>query len=275
MNTYGFQSIHGRGLAVATGVKGLRPYLDVWVVTGDGDGLSIGGNHFFHTLRKNINIKILLFNNRIYGLTKGQYSPTSEFGKKTKSSPAGSIDYPVNTTSFALGAESTFVARTSASDPVHMGKVLEQAGRHKGVSMVEILQNCVIFNDAAFEAVDDRQVRSDNVLFLEEGKPLIFGKELNKGIRMLGGNPEVITFDPKSPPADLLVHNPKHEQSAYAFLLSRMDLPEFPVPMGIFRSVEKPTLDFLLHAQVEKAKKAQGEGELKKIFEAGETWTIA
>ncbi len=275
MNTYGFHGIHGRAPAIASGVKGFRPDLNVWLVTGDGDGLSIGGNHLLHTLRKNLDVKILLFNNKIYGLTKGQYSPTSEFGKKTKSTPSGSIDYPVNPISFALGAETSFAARTTASDPVHMGMVLDKAARHKGAAFVEIFQNCVIFNDEAFHDTTDRQMRSDNVLFLEEGKPLIFGKEKNKGIRMRNCDPEVVTFDPASPPSDLLIHEPKHAESTYAFLLTRLDLPTFPIPMGVFRSIEKPTLDYLLHAQVEKAKKAQGEGNLAALLKSGETWTIS
>ena len=194
VNTYGFHTIHGRTPAIATGVKTYRPDMSVWVVTGDGDGLSIGGNHLLHALRRNIDLKILLFNNRIYGLTKGQYSPTSELGKKTKSTPAGSVDYPLNPLSFALGVGATFVARTIDSDTTHLGQILERAGRHKGSSFIEIFQNCVIFNDDAFKDVTDRQVRTENSLVLEQGKPLIFGKDRNKGIRLNGLRPEIVTL---------------------------------------------------------------------------------
>jgi 2-oxoglutarate/2-oxoacid ferredoxin oxidoreductase subunit beta len=274
VNTYGFHTIHGRAPAIATGVKTYRPDLSVWVVTGDGDGLSIGGNHLMHALRRNVDLKILLFNNRIYGLTKGQYSPTSEFGKRTKSTPAGSIDYPLHPLSFAIGVGATFIARTIDSDTNHLAWTLDQAGRHKGASFVEIFQNCVIFNDDAFKDVTDRTVRPDNSVLLEHGKPLIFGKERNKGIRMNGFKPEVVTLGEGVSEKDILVHDAKNADPSYAFLLANMELPELPVPIGIFRSVEKPTYEDLLHTQVAKAKQAQGEGDLRKILFDTETWTV-
>src|SRR3989338_3939747 len=219
VNTYGFHSIHGRATAIASGIKAHRPDLSVWVITGDGDALSIGGNHLLHALRRNIDIKILLFNNRIYGLTKGQYSPTSEFGKKTKSSPAGTIDYPVNPISFALSVGATFVARTIDNDIKHMATTLDQAGRHKGSAFVEIFQNCVIFNDDAFKDVTDREVRSEHMISLEHGKPLLFGKERNKGIHLNGLHPEIVTLGAGGiTERDLLIHDEKAADSSYAFL---------------------------------------------------------
>ena len=275
VNAYGFHTIHGRAPAIATGVKAYRPELQVWVVTGDGDGLSIGGNHLLHALRRNIDLKILLFNNRIYGLTKGQYSPTSEMGKKTKSSPVGTIDYPLNPISFALGAEATFVARTVDTDTQHMGQILLQAGRHKGTAYVEILQNCVIFNDEAFKEVTDREVRSDTNLVLENGKPLIFGKQRNKGIRARGFHPEVVTIGEGGiTEQDLVVHNEKNPDSSYAFMLSRLQLPEYPVPIGVFRAIERPTYDGMMEEQVRSSEKSMGPGTLKDLLNAGETWTV-
>ena len=274
METYGFHSIHGRAPAIATGLKVHRPELSVWVITGDGDGLSIGGNHLIHALRRNVDIKILLFNNRIYGLTKGQYSPTSEYGKKTKSTPYGSVDYPLNPMSLALGSEATFVARTYDTDVKHMSEVLQAAGKHRGAAFVEIYQNCVIFNDKAFSAVDDKAVRENHSLKLSEGRPLIFGKEGNKGIRLRGLEPEVLEFDPKKPPADLLIHSPRQLGSTYAEFLARMAPPRFPIPMGVFRAVERPTYDRLVNDQVEAAMAAQGPGDLEQLWNSGDTWTV-
>src|SRR3989338_4856391 len=253
VNTYGFHSIHGRAEAVAPGIKAHRPDLSVWVITGDGDALSIGGNHLLHALRRNIDMKILLFNNRIYGLTKGQSSPPSEFGKKTKSSPAGSIDYPVNPISFALGAEATFVARTIDTDQQHLGQVLLQAARHPGSSFVEIFQNCVIFNDEAFKDVTERTVRPEHSLLLEHGKPLIFGKERNKGIRLHGMSPEIVTLGENGiTEKDLVVHDENSADPTYAFMLSRMEFPEFPIPLGVYRAVKKPAYESLMVDQINK-----------------------
>jgi len=274
VETYGFHTIHGRAPAIATGVKTYRPELSVWVVTGDGDGLSIGGNHLLHALRRNVDLKILLFNNRIYGLTKGQYSPTSEFGKKTKSTPWGSIDYPIDAVSFALSAGATFVARTIDSDTTHLASTLERAGRHRGSAFVEIYQNCVIFNDDAFKEVTDRQTRSDQSLVLQHGKPLIFGKEKNKGIRLKGIDLEVVELGKGISESDLVIHDETREDPSYAFLLSRMEFPRFPVPLGVFRAVEKPTYDRLFHDQIKAAKEKMGEGDLKQILFSGETWTV-
>ncbi|MDL1870936.1 2-oxoacid:ferredoxin oxidoreductase subunit beta [Deltaproteobacteria bacterium PRO3] len=275
METYGFHTIHGRAPAVATGLKVYRPELSVWVITGDGDGLSIGGNHLIHALRRNVDLKILLFNNRIYGLTKGQYSPTSEYGKKTKSTPFGSVDYPLNPMSLALGSEATFVARTHDTDVKHMAEIFQAAGEHRGSAFVEIYQNCVIFNDNAFQAIDDKQTRDDTALTLVAGQPLIFGKDRNKGIRLKGLEPEVVDFDPKSPPKDLLVHDPHLENPTYAEFLARMDLPRFPVPMGVFRAIRRPTYDQLVNEQATAAEAKQGRGDLEKLWNSGDTWTVA
>lgn len=274
VNTYGFHGIHGRAPSIASGIKIYRPDLSVWVITGDGDALSIGGNHLMHTLRRNVGLKILLFNNRIYGLTKGQYSPTSEFGKKTKSSPQGTVDYPFNPISFAIGVGAAFVARTTDNDTVHLAATIDRAGRYNGSAFVEVFQNCVIFNDDAFKDVTDRQVRSDNMVVLEHGKPLIFGKERNKGIRLNGYSLEVVTLGNGISESDLLVHDENAADPSLAFLLSNMNPPDFPVPVGIFRSVEKPTYEHLLHDQIALAKKTQGEGNLKKLLFSGETWTV-
>ncbi len=274
INTYGFHTIHGRAPAIATGIKAYRPELSVWVVTGDGDGLSIGGNHLLHALRRNVDLKILLFNNRIYGLTKGQYSPTSELGKKTKSPPAGSIDYPLNPISFAISSGATFVARTIDTDTAHLAATMERAGRHKGSSFVEIFQNCVIYNDEAFKEVTDRVIRPEHSLILEQGKPLIFGKERNKGIRIKGFHPEVVTLGEGVSESDLLIHDEKNLDPSYSFLLSSLDLPDFPAPLGVFRAIEKPTYEEMLWKQIDKAKETMGEGDLKKILFAGETWTV-
>jgi 2-oxoglutarate ferredoxin oxidoreductase subunit beta len=274
METFGFHSIHGRAPAIATGLKSCRPDLSVWVITGDGDALSIGGNHLIHALRRNVDIKIILFNNRIYGLTKGQYSPTSEYGKKTKSTPLGSIDYPLNPITLALGAEATFVARTHDTDIKHMTEVLKIAGEHHGTAFVEIYQNCVIFNDNAFTEVSDKQSRDDRSIKLVEGEPLIFGKEKNKGIRLKGLNPEIVEFDPAAPPKDLVVHQSGTDNMAYAHMLSRMDVPEFPVPLGVFRAVEKPTYDELLEAQIKTTIEKSGPGNLEKLLNSGDTWTV-
>jgi len=274
METFGFHSIHGRAPAIATGLKSHRPDLSVWVITGDGDALSIGGNHLIHALRRNVDVKIVLFNNRIYGLTKGQYSPTSEYGKKTKSTPMGSVDYPLNPITLALGAEATFVARTHDTDIKHMTETLKAAGAHKGTAFVEIYQNCVIFNDNAFKEVSDKQSRDDLSIKLTEGQPLIFGKDKNKGIRLKGMKPEVVEFDPNSPPEDLLIHQPGLHEMAYPLLLSRMEAPEMPVPLGIFRSVQKPTYDELLEAQVKTSIEKSGGGDIQALLDSGDTWTV-
>jgi len=273
MNTYGMHTIHGRAPTFATGLKLARPDLNIWLVTGDGDGLSIGGNHFLHIIRRNVDVKILLFNNRIYGLTKGQYSPTSEKGKITKSTPLGAPDSPVRPVSVAIAAEASFAARAIDRDVKHLEYVLERAAKHVGTAFVEIYQNCNIFNDGAFDYATDKETKSETTLYLEHGKPLIFGKNNDKGIRLNGLRPEVV--DLKTVPIDdLLVHDEKGP-SSLAFLLSRMRQPDFPEPLGVFRAVEQERYVDLVRQQIEKAKAARGEGDIQKLIDGPETWTVA
>jgi 2-oxoglutarate ferredoxin oxidoreductase subunit beta len=274
MNTYGFHSIHGRATSIASGVKLAQPDLSVWVVTGDGDGMSIGGNHLIHLLRRNIDIKVLLFNNQIYGLTKGQYSPTSEKGKITKSTPFGSLDYPFNPISLALGASATFAARTLDRDQKHLQSILKRAAEHKGTSFIEIYQNCSVFNDGTFSLFTDKETKDDNVVFLEHGKPLVFGKEKDKGIRLNGFTPEIVSLkDGKYSVNDLLVHNEK--DTTLSFILADMTYhPTMPRPVGVFLSIERPTYESEMQRQIEYSIKKQGEGKIEELFKSGETWTI-
>ena len=275
MNTYGFHSIHGRAPAIATGIKAANPDLSVWVITGDGDALSIGGNHFMHVLRRNLDINYILFNNRIYGLTKGQYSPTSVFGQRTKSTPMGVIDYPVNPLSLAIASEATFVARSIDIDVKHLGAMVEAAAKHKGVSFLEVYQNCNIFNDGAFDYFAERSVRSDRVLYLEHGKPMLFGKDPNRGIRMNGAHPEVVTLGENGiTEADILVHDIHLQDPSVAFMLARMEQPDFPQPVGVFRSVERPSYDELMAEQIESAIAKSGPGDLEKLIYTGDMWTV-
>jgi len=274
MNTYGFHTIHGRAPAIATGLKCARPDLTVWVVTGDGDGLSIGGNHLIHCLRRNVDLNILLVNNKIYGLTKGQYSPTSEMGKITKSTPYGSIDYPIHPACIAIAAEATFIARTVDSDPRHMGQTLAKAAAHKGISFVEIYQNCIIFNKDTFQDVTGREHREDRTLYLEHGKPLIFGKEKNKGIRLNGFKTEIVDLSDGKEHQDLLIHNENDPSPNYAYLLTQMEYPEMPVPFGVFRSIEKPTYDEMMEEQVKAVIEKKGLGKLEEILYTEDTWKV-
>jgi 2-oxoglutarate ferredoxin oxidoreductase subunit beta len=275
MNTYGFHSIHGRAPAVATGIKAANPELSVWVVTGDGDALSIGGNHFMHAIRRNLDMNVILFNNRIYGLTKGQYSPTSELGKRTKSTPMGVIDYPLNPLSVAIASEATFVARSLDLDVKHLGATVQAAARHKGVSFIEVYQNCNIFNDGAFEYFTERSVRTDHMIYLEHGQPMIFGKERNRGIRMNGAHPEVVEIGVNGVTVDdLLVHDIHLKDPSVAFMLARMEYPDFPQPVGIFRAVERDTYEDMMEAQIEAAVAKQGAGSLEKLINSGETWVV-
>jgi 2-oxoglutarate/2-oxoacid ferredoxin oxidoreductase subunit beta len=275
MNTYGFHSIHGRAPAIATGIKCANPELSVWVITGDGDALSIGGNHFIHAIRRNLDLNYILFNNRIYGLTKGQYSPTSEFGKRTKSTPSGTIDYPINPLSLAIASESTFVARSIDIDVKHLGVMVEAAARHKGISFIEVYQNCNIFNDHAFEYFTERSVRPDRVLYLEHGKPMVFGKERNKGIRMNGAHPEIVTIGENGiTENDLLVHDIYLKDPSVAFMLARMEQPEFPQPVGIFRAIERPTYEEMMEDQIAAAVAKSGPGSLEKLINSGDTWVV-
>jgi 2-oxoglutarate ferredoxin oxidoreductase subunit beta len=273
MNTYGFHSIHGRAPTLATGLKLARPDLNIWMVTGDGDALSIGGNHFLHIIRRNVDVKILLFNNRIYGLTKGQYSPTSELGKKTKSSPMGAPDYPVRPISIAIAAEATFAARAIDIDVKHLEYVLERAARHVGTAVVEIYQNCNIFNDGAFSYATDRATKADNVVYLEHGKPLVFGKDNAKGIRLNGWSPEVV--DTAGGTDGLLVHDEKAPEPSLPFMLSRMRHPEFPEPLGVFRAVEHDRYVNLVRNQNRLAIEKQGAGDIQQLITGDETWTVS
>lgn len=275
VNTYGMHSIHGRAPAIATGLKSVRPDLKVWVITGDGDALSIGGNHFMHAIRRNVDINIVLFNNRIYGLTKGQYSPTSPLGKVTKSTPMGSIDNPLHPISIAIGCEATFVARSIDVNIKHLGMVMQRAAEHKGVSFIEVYQNCNVFNDGAWSYATDRQSKADTLVELEHGKPLIFGKDRDKGIRLNGLDPEVVELGKGITEDDLLFHDEKSPEPSLAYLLSRMRHPEFPEPIGVFRDVDHPCYDHELDAQVKNAAEKKGEGDLAKLFHSGDTWTVS
>jgi 2-oxoglutarate ferredoxin oxidoreductase subunit beta len=274
MNTYGFHTIHGRATAIATGVKCARPDLSVWVMTGDGDGLSIGGNHMLHILRRNVDVKIVLFNNRIYGLTKGQLSPTSELGKITKSTPFGSIEHPINPVSFAIAAEATFVARAIDTDTVHLQEIFKRAAMHRGVAFVEVLQNCNIFNDGAWDNLKDRELKSDRLIELKHDQPLIFGKNRDKGIRLNGYKLEVVSLGKGVAESDLLAYDETDSDSSLAFLLSREGRPSFPVPVGVFRDVTLPTYDELLGQQIDQAQAKKGKGSLKDLIYGGMRWTV-
>ncbi len=274
MNTYGIHSIHGRAPTLATGLNCADPSLSIWVVTGDGDGLSIGGNHLLHVLRRNVDVKILLFNNRIYGLTKGQYSPTSLPGHKTKSSPMGSIEQSFNPIAVALGAEATFVARSVDVHTKHLSETLRQAAAHKGTAFVEIYQNCLIFNKTAWDHLTEPDVRDDNVLALEDGKPMVFGKNRDKGIRLRGLEPEVVQLGNGVTEDDLLIHHQHAASPNLAAILSRMEPPDFPVPLGVIRSIQKPTYAELLLGQVQEAIDQRGIGDLNRLYRAADTWTV-
>jgi 2-oxoglutarate ferredoxin oxidoreductase subunit beta len=276
MNTYGVHSIHGRAPAIATGLAVTRPDLSVWVITGDGDALSIGGNHLIHALRRNVNLKILLFNNRIYGLTKGQYSPTSEQGKITKSTPQGSLDYSFNPVSVALGAEATFVARTIDSDRQHLSGVLAAAAAHEGTALVEIYQNCNIFNDNAWEPLKDNDVREENLMRLVHGEPIVFGAQQEKCVvRAPDGHLHVAPVADVDPAA-ILIHDAHAEDPGLAFGLSRLSDAHTlsNTPIGVFRDVAKPSYDRLVREQVEAAT-AQGPGDLGQLLRGSDTWTIS
>ena len=268
METYGIHSIHGRAPAIATGLSVSRPDLFVWVVTGDGDALSIGGNHLIHALRRNVNIKILLFNNEIYGLTKGQYSPTSPRGKVTKSTPMGSVDWPFNPISLAIGAEATFVARAIDTDRAQLTEVLRAAAAHKGSAFVEIFQNCNIFNDHAFDFVREDK---ENRIYLQHGQPVRFGSDGERGVRLRGdGSAEVFDGD-----GDALVWDAHHPEASPAFALSRLSRDTVgATPIGVFRDVERPIYDELMVEQLDAARE-QKQGELAALLAGGDTWTIS
>ena len=280
MNTFGFHTIHGRAPTFATGLRLANPDLQVWVVTGDGDGLSIGGNHLLHVLRRNVDLKVLLFNNEIYGLTKGQYSPASRVGTSSKTSPGGSFETPIRPLSIALASEATFVARTVDVDVQHLVSTLQKAAAHKGSAFVEIYQNCVIFNDDVYKYATDKAVKADNLLYLEHGKPMMFGKDKSKGIRLNGLTPEVVTVGRDCPLDDILVHDETAENPALAYLLSRFAhdarTPNaFPEPVGVFRTVTKPTFEQQLDARVNDAIAKRGPGQIADLFKAEDVWTVS
>ena len=273
MDTFGFHTIHGRAPAIASGVKLANPDLSVWVVTGDGDGLSIGGNHTIHLLRRNLDINVMLFNNRIYGLTKGQYSPTSEVGKITKSTPMGSLDRPFNPLTLALGSGATFVSRTIDKETKHMQSMIMRSHGHKGTSFMEIYQNCKIFNDGAFSNQTDREQKADTVLILENGEPMLFGSDKNKGIRLDGNTPKVVELGDKWSMDDVLVH----DESDYviASLLSNMTYQsEFPDPIGVLYAVESDTYEDTMVAQINQAVKKKSKGTVQDLLNSGDTWVV-
>ena len=277
MNTYGMHSIHGRAPAIATGLAVSRPDLSIWVITGDGDALSIGGNHLIHALRRNVNLKILLFNNRIYGLTKGQYSPTSEQGKITKSTPEGSLDYAFNPVSLALGAEATFVARTLDSDRKHMTEVLRAAANHEGTALVEIYQNCNIFNDGAWEPLKDSDSRDDVMMRLEHGQPIRFGKDLEKGvIRTPDGHIAVALVAEVGEDA-VIRHDAHAKDPGLAFALSRLANPRTleNTPIGVFRDIERPSYDRLVREQLDQVVASKGAGDLQALLTGNDTWAVS
>ena len=277
MNTYGMHSIHGRATAIASGLKASRPELSVWIVAGDGDSMSIGGNHTIHLLRRNLNVNFLVFNNQIYGLTKGQYSPTSEVNKVTKSSPQGSIDHPFNPAALALGADATFVGRTMDRDPKHMQTMIARAEKHQGTSFLEIYQNCNIFNDGAFEVFTEKSTKQVHGLYLEQGKPLTFGANGEKGIRFDGMRPEVVEIGTKYSADDMWIHDEKDFYKAQ--ILTRLfDNPSevgavFPRPFGVFYTNDRPCYEEMMSLQIQEAL-AKGAGDLDKLIRGKETWEI-
>ena len=277
MNTYGMHSIHGRATAVASGLKASRPELSIWIVTGDGDSLSIGGNHTIHLLRRNFDVNVLLFNNQIYGLTKGQYSPTSEENKVTKSTPLGSIDHPFNPLALAMGADATFIARSMDRDPKHLQAMILRAQEHKGTSFLEIYQNCNIFNDGAFEIFTEKSSKAEQALFLENGQPLIFGAQKNKGIKLDGLRPVIVDINESTSVDELWIHD---ESDIYkAQILIRMfDDPNtaghFPRPFGVFYKTSRACYEDVMQMQIDEVQSLKGMGDLDKILKGRETWTI-
>ena len=271
MGTYGFHTIHGRPLPIATGLKLANPELAVWVVTGDGDGISIGGNHFIHALRRNADLNILLFNNRIYGLTKGQYSPTSEKGMINKTAPYGTIENPADPTSLAVECGATFIAQIAASYVKDLVSILVQAYEHKGTSFVHIYQNCYIYNNGVFDGFTDRKIRDDNNIKIEHGKPLVFGKNLNKGLVMGYGKFEIVEFEAGSVPDNVVVYD--ETNSLLIRMISDMRFPEYPVPMGIIKRVSKPSFEESISSQIESAK-SKFPPNLEKLISSGETWEV-
>ena len=277
MNTFGMHSIHGRATAIASGLKATRPELSVWIVTGDGDGLSIGGNHTIHLLRRNFDVNILLFNNQIYGLTKGQYSPTSEENKVTKSTPFGSIDHPFNPLALAMGADASFIARTMDRDPKHLQQMLLRSNAHHGASFLEIYQNCNIFNDGAFEVFTEKGSKMEECLFLEQGQPLLFGANKDKGIKLDGYKPQIVNMADGHSPEDLWIHDEKDffkAQILTRFFDNPAAASHYPRPFGVFYATERPTYEEAMKLQLEDAIATKGKGNLDKLLEGRETWVI-
>jgi len=275
MNTYGFHTIHGRGPAVATGIKLANPKLSVWEVQGDGDALAIGGNHFIHALRRNIDINILLFNNEIYGLTKGQYSPTSQKGLKTSSTPFGSLEAPFVAGELALGAKATFFARTIDTNPKLMTQIFLESAQHKGTSLIEILQNCVIYNDKTHGKITSKETKDDNQVHLEHGKPMLFGAELNKGIILNGLKLEAVVIGENGvKQEDILIHDAHEPDSVLHTMLVKMGLPDMPTALGIIRAVEAPTYDKVIKEQIAESKKAAKVKNMDALFSSGNTWEV-
>jgi 2-oxoglutarate ferredoxin oxidoreductase subunit beta len=273
LSTFGFHTIHGRAPTIASGLKLANPDLSIWVITGDGDGLSIGGNHLMHAIRRNMNLNIILFNNRIYGLTKGQYSPTSPVGHKTKSTPFGSLDRPISALTLAIAAEATFVARTADRNPDHLQYVLKRAAQHEGVSFVEVYQDCVVFNKGAFDYSVEKGVKDETTVYLEHGKPLIFGAKKDKGVRLRGHQPEVVNLSEVSAD-ELLIHDEKSEDSVLAHILSQMAQPTLPEPMGVLRAISEPCYERQVIQQVQDATARFGAGDLNKLYRSADTWTV-
>ena len=274
MDTYGFHSIHGRAPAIATGLKLARPDLEVWIATGDGDAMSIGGNHLIQVLRRNVGVKILMFNNRIYGLTKGQYSPTSEMGKRTKSTPLGSLDNPFNPLALALGCGATFVARSVDIYQKHLRETLERAAAHDGTAFIEIYQNCNIFNDHAFAYMTDKEARDDQTLYLTHGEPLVFGKDRDRGIRLVGTELEVVQFGDGVSAADCLVWDETAANPTLAFMMSQMLPPHLPTPVGVMRDVDRPSYHRQVVEQIEHEVETRGAGRLEDLLYSGEIWKV-
>jgi 2-oxoglutarate ferredoxin oxidoreductase subunit beta len=273
MGTYGMHSIHGRAPAVATGLKVHNPDLSVWIITGDGDGLSIGGNHLAHILRRNLDVNIILFNNEIYGLTKGQYSPTSKRGTTTKSTPYGSIDRPFTPAKFALGCGVSFFARTIDTDPKHMMEVFKQANAHKGTSLIEVYQNCVIFNDKVHDAYTNRKTRDDHSIRLEAGKPMLYGPEKNQGIMLKDMKLEKVTVGENGiTESDLLVHDPSNE--ILINMLTTLEPPEMPVPIGVMKQMPEPTYEEDLHQQIADVTAKKGKSSVAELLKSGDTWQV-
>jgi 2-oxoglutarate ferredoxin oxidoreductase subunit beta len=277
MDTFGIHSIHGRAPAIATGLKATRPELSVWVITGDGDALSIGGNHLIHMLRRNIDLNVLLFNNEIYGLTKGQYSPTSKEGMVTKSTPMGSLDHPFNPAALAMGADAGFFARAMDRDPKHLRDMLMRTHEHKGTALLEIYQNCIVFNDGAFGVYTDKQTRDESSLYLEHGKPLVYGADNKKGIRLDGMKPQVVELGNEWSEQDLWVHDEQDHFKAYLlarFFEDNRHQDRLPRPFGVFYDQQRPSYDDLFNRQLEQATLKRGKGSLDELLAGEETWVV-